>query len=590
MSNANHKMSNLVEISAMVTESSDFFKIKDKIIEKMLEVVHPTKACVNLFYKNNYQYAYLICSETLESIPQLFPILSPKGTKIDFNTYPEYIHEAVKEKKIIYVENVFEDPRAIGERELAKQEGYIGRIIFPLLTSNTVVGFMTCFLTEEDYITDYDIDFISSVASLISLSIDITNKNHSMNLLVHKLRASISSINKATEKLYMNKNINEFLNHLSKQACHITGSKEALIVINENGYKSKVFSSYNSENKTYDDICPILDSIFEKEDIGGYFNNIDIDVEIMSEIKNVKTYIYYKLKNKDKIIGTIVCANSENYTSDDLNILSILANQVSVGMQLYEYNAVEVKHRVLANELNILNKQQKLIMDKSKMDCNDKKELYFYHKPARVVGGDFYYAMKVDENNIVYIVADVMGHGIVSNYVVAMIKGAFKVLAHQYKTSGEIMTNLNKMLYDEFDKMGVFTTCLISIVNTEKNIITVSNAGHYSPVMIKEDGTVVEDLKCTKGIPLGILEDADYVSNVHDISTYPMVCMYTDGVLEIKDNKKEEYGVSRLQDFLQNNFKYSREEIVDKLKENLREFANTDSYDDDILVVMLKDK
>ena len=27
---------------------------RDKIIEKMLDVVHPAKACVNLFYKNNY--------------------------------------------------------------------------------------------------------------------------------------------------------------------------------------------------------------------------------------------------------------------------------------------------------------------------------------------------------------------------------------------------------------------------------------------------------------------------------------------------------------------------------------------------------
>ena len=42
----------VVEISALVTQSNNFFEIKDKIIEKMLEVVHPTKACVNLFYKN----------------------------------------------------------------------------------------------------------------------------------------------------------------------------------------------------------------------------------------------------------------------------------------------------------------------------------------------------------------------------------------------------------------------------------------------------------------------------------------------------------------------------------------------------------
>ncbi|HSQ87377.1 SpoIIE family protein phosphatase [Romboutsia sp.] len=585
--NDSYKMKNLVDISAMVTESTDFFSIKDKIVEKMLEVVHPTKACVNLFYKNNYQHAYLVCSKTLEYIPQVFPMNSPRGVKIDFNEYPKYVHEAVKEKKKVYIENVFNDERAEQERELAKAEGYIGRIVFPFIINNVVVGFMTCFLTEEDYLTEQDIDFISSVSSLISLSIEITTKNNNTQLLIHKLRGAISSINEATKKLYLNKNINGFLEHLSKQACNITNSKEAIIIINEQEYRNRLFNCYNSGDKKQINVYPIIESIVSQDSMGSYSNNIKINCKDGSKLES---YIYYKLKDKNEVIGCIVCANSQNYTNDDLNILSILAKQVSVAMQLYEYNIEEVKHKVLANELNLLNKQQKLIMDKGKMECNDQKELSYYHKPARVVGGDFYYAMRVDEDRIVYIVADVMGHGMVSNYVVAIIKGAFKVLCHQYKTPSEIMTNLNKMLYDEFDKMGVFTTCLISMINTKSNTITISNAGHYSPIIIKKDGTLVSDLNCIKGIPIGIMEDAEYVDNTQEIEEYSMVCMYTDGILEIKNELKQEYGISKLEKFLQHNFRFSQQKIVENLKLQLKEFAGKNNYDDDILVVMLKDK
>ena len=587
MSNDIYKMRNLVEISSMVAESSDFFMIKDKIIEKMLEVVHPTKACVNLFYKNNYKHAYLVCSQTLEKIPYLFPIGGTVGVKIDFSTYPKYIHEAVKEKKIVYVKNVFEDIRAIDEREMAKSEGYVGRIVFPLIVNNIVVGFMTCFLVEEDTISDYDIDFISSVASLIALSIEITTKNNNMQRLVHKLRGAISSINEATKKLYHNKNINEFLDHLSEQACDITNSKEALIIIDEERYKGKISSSYNmgKRKKVKTDVYSSIGEILSKEDRGGYCNSASSC--ILNNV-NIDTYIYYKLYDKNKVIGCIVCSNSDSYTKDDLNILSILANQVAVGMQLYEYNIIDVKHKLLANELNILNEQQRLIMDKSKMECNNEKELYYYHRPARVVGGDFYYATRVDEDNIVYIVADVMGHGIVSNYVVAMIKGAFKVLCHQYKTPGEIMTNLNKMLYDEFDKMGVFTTCLISVFNTKDNTISVSNAGHYSPIIINNDGLIKRDLNCVKGIPIGILEESEYTSNVFNVTECPMICMFTDGVLEIKNKEREEYGIGRLEEFLRKNYSNSQEKIVENIKTELKEFASTDSYDDDIMIVMLK--
>ena len=50
-------MKNLVDISVMVTQSTNFFEIKDKIVDKMLEVIEPTKACINLFYDNNFKNA-----------------------------------------------------------------------------------------------------------------------------------------------------------------------------------------------------------------------------------------------------------------------------------------------------------------------------------------------------------------------------------------------------------------------------------------------------------------------------------------------------------------------------------------------------
>ena len=409
----------VVEISALVTQSNNFFEIKDKIIEKMLEVVHPTKACVNLFYKNNYKHAYLVCSETLDYISELYPMEYPRGVKIDFNEYPIYVREAVRERKIIYIENVFEDERAEAERELAKEEGYIGRIVFPLMINEKVIGFMTCFLTEEDSL-DNDIDFISSVASLISLSIEVTTKNNDIQMLINKLRGAIASINEATKKLYLNKDITSFLDHLSKQACNITKSKEALIIIDDEENKRQQFSSYSTNSEKNIDIYSILNEIVKCDSIGKFNNELG--------------YIYYKLKQKEKVVGYIICINSEKYTNDDLSILSVLVKQVSVAMQLYEYNQNEVKHQVLENELNLLSKQQKLIMNKGNKELSNNKELYYYHQPARVVGGDFYHAIKKAEDKIVTILADVMGHGMVSNYVVAMIKGAFKVLAKQFET------------------------------------------------------------------------------------------------------------------------------------------------------------
>jgi len=138
--------------------------------------------------------------------------------------------------------------------------------------------------------------------------------------------------------------------------------------------------------------------------------------------------------------------------------------------------------------------------------------------------------------------------------------------------------------------MGVFTTCLISIVNTKNNTITVSNAGHYNPIMIQNNGNILKETNCKKGIPIGIMKDADYTDNVFYTNEYSMVCMYTDGVLEIKNKDKEEYGIERLENFIQTNHKLKKEKIIENLKIELKDFSQKESFDDDILVVMLKNK
>ena len=296
MSDISMKMKNLVEISSLVAESTNFFDIKDKIIDKMLQVVFPRKACVNLFYNNDYNHAYLVCSNSLEYIKETFKSNDVKGVKFDFDEdYPDYIHESVEHKKIIYIKNVFEDERAVKERDLATNENYTGRVVFPLTYNKNVVGFMTCFLEKDDILKDEDIDFVSSIASLIALSIEITEKNSEKNFAIDKLRNSLELISEATRKLYQNKNIDEFLVHLSDIARKTTNSQDSVILIDKNNCKNKIFRSYCKLDERDSDVEEIINLLVSKNVPGLYVN----DKEVAKEIKaDVDTYIFHKLPSE----------------------------------------------------------------------------------------------------------------------------------------------------------------------------------------------------------------------------------------------------------------------------------------------------
>ncbi|WP_276631073.1 PP2C family protein-serine/threonine phosphatase, partial [Terrisporobacter hibernicus] len=97
-----------------------------------------------------------------------------------------------------------------------------------------------------------------------------------------------------------------------------------------------------------------------------------------------------------------------------------------------------------------------------------------------------------------------------------------------------------------------------------------------------------ESLNCKKGIPIGVLPEGEYHSNTFSVENYPMIFMFTDGILEIKNNAKEEFGVDRLKRFVENNYKNNKNRIVENLKKEAEKFTGNDNFDDDILILMLK--
>lgn len=52
-----------------------------------------------------------------------------------------------------------------------------------------------------------------------------------------------------------------------------------------------------------------------------------------------------------------------------------------------------------------------------------------------------------------------------------------------------------------------------------------------------------------------------------------MICMYTDGIIELKNQHKEEFGIERLEQFLLKNYKLKKDDFIAELKKELNEFA-----------------
>lgn len=585
------RMKGIVEISKMVTATDNFFNIKDAVVEKMLEVIYPAKACVNLFI-NDFENVHLVCSSTLEYIPKAYKKNEKGEYHIPLASYPPYIHEAIEKKEVIWVKDIYNDERAINEIPLAIHEGYRSRAVFPLISNNQVIGFMTSFFIEESsYYNDEDIDFISSVATMIGFSIDITTKKRDADLMMKKVRGSLNFINKASDELYKGLGLNKFLKLINKQVCNVTLSKSAFIMM-KFGEGENLYESGFGEHIKLKEAALKIHKQFQKSSAkilnGQYYNKREMPDYI--DLHEINTLLYHRLIKDGEEIGFIVVSNAPSYRADDLKILNIFAMQIIFAIERYENASKLIAHKVIEKELELVEKQQRIMMPKNHLKLSDSTQISYYYHPARNIGGDFCDIFFINKKRACIFIADVMGHGILSNYFVAMLKGAVKSSVKENVSAGEVLTKLNKTLFEDFNSMDAFTTGTLIFYDQDRNQINASNAGHHLPIGIKkENGRVVaEEILFDSGMPLGVLEDTRYTNQHYDVGKYDLLCLFTDGVIEAMNGLGEGFGIEALKHILIAHYQEDADQINESVQEALNLHTGKKQLLDDWILMIIK--
>lgn len=588
MSDVINTLSSIVEISKIVTSSKDFFAIKDSVIDKMLEVVPPKRACVNIFKNNTYEYTYLVCKETLGDIPTFFEGQQTEiGMRIHMDQFADYFRYAINNKQYYYARDIFVDDMAEAERTLAEKIGYKGRLIVPLVSSNNVKGFITCFVEEDEELTERDIDFINSVASLLALSIDITHQNKEIDEMVKKFRNAIISIESRATVLYENRSLNAYFKLIAEDMCNITSSKSAFIFVDDESSALAVAESFGSIKS----IKMVNDFIMSnsKNSDKKIYQGEEISPLLMEH--GIYSIAYENLARNDEKIGKIILINSEKYSSDDMRILGIFAAQIILSVYIYLNNVKLLENSFIHRDLELVSQQQKMIMEDEIMSSDDNVSIDYLNIPYRYVGGDFCKFKKIDENKYVFFIADVMGHGLMSNYFVAMMKGALNILLTVTSSPSTILSQLNSILFKELDKLDIFITAKMIFFDFQNNKVYSANAGHTVPIAIFKDENgdrTYKMLNSNTAIAMGIFEDTVYEEDVTSVKGIEFFAIYTDGVIEAKNKNGEEFGVGRLASYFIRQLDNNVENPCDAIKEELAGFTDNKGSGDDITIFTLR--
>ena len=207
---------------------------------------------------------------------------------------------------------------------------------------------------------------------------------------------------------------------------------------------------------------------------------------------------------------------------------------------------------------------------------------------AKDVGGDFYDFFRIDNDRIGFTIADVSGKGVPAAIFMAVARTLIRATGIRGVSPAECMTYSNALLSQEAVN-NMFVTVFYGIYNIRTGEVTYSNAGHNPPYLMKADGTV-EELPLSKDIVAGAIDDYEFTEDTLQLEKGDTLLLFTDGVTEAIDKDEKDYGDERLRKLLGQCSKLSCQEIVSKVKADVKAFVGEAEQSDDITLLALKRK
>lgn len=251
-----------------------------------------------------------------------------------------------------------------------------------------------------------------------------------------------------------------------------------------------------------------------------------------------------------------------------------------------EHNQLES----IKNDLAIAGEIQQTILPRSFPpfpELTEVVDIYASMTPAKDVGGDFYDFFQIDDERIGLVIADVSGKGVPASLFMAVSRTLLRATALRGVSSAECLTYANKLLCKEsLDSM--FVTVFYGIYHYKTGMMDYTNAGHNPPYLLR-GGRTVECLPVASNFVVGVFDDIEFESNTLTFGIGDTLLLYTDGVTEAFNDKREQFSESNLQDILASMHESSSaKEVVTSVLQSVKTFSGDYPQADDITLLSLQ--
>jgi serine phosphatase RsbU (regulator of sigma subunit)/PAS domain-containing protein len=333
-----------------------------------------------------------------------------------------------------------------------------------------------------------------------------------------------------------------------------------------------------------------------------YGNITDIYTSFRDPVPSeIKSWMGVPLVARDRVIGLISIDHviSNAYSDEDVQLAVAFANQAAIAIENARLYEIEV--REIERGLDIAHQIQSTLLPQYIPQIPG-LDIVGRIIPARQVGGDFFHFFSTAPDQLGVAIGDVSGKGIPAALYMAAGITAIDTQIGTDLLPGELLNNLNKMLYNRLheNKMNIALQIATFIPLPTQNddqsgeqaargsLMTVASAGMIAPVGATEFGCRFLPVS---GLPIGALPDAQiYADDVFLLDPLTTIIFTSDGIVEAQNEVGELFGFERLEEtILEIISKRNAEQIADHIIHRTQQFiGHAEQHDDMTVVVVVK--
>jgi sigma-B regulation protein RsbU (phosphoserine phosphatase) len=376
--------------------------------------------------------------------------------------------------------------------------------------------------------------------------------------------------------LAINSNVSKGkLFEIYKQVLRELDIEKVVLFTNENEWN--VAMSYGMDVKSLEidvekDLLSVEEIIEVNSNTDGAFREFDLLVPVFHKTKPLAYLLIGDIINEAIKISPII---------KHLNFIQTFTNIIAVAIENKNLAKKAIKQERVKKELELASEMQNMLLPTT-LPKNEQFDIAAFYKSHEQVGGDYYDVMWIDDNKLVFCIADVSGKGVSAAILMSNFQANLRAGVTHSVSLEALVNDLNQKVMDNA-KGEKFITMFIGVYEKDSRELTYVNCGHNPPFFYNNGK--IEALK--NGCPgLGMLDDLP-VPNIGKVKVgrkATLVC-YTDGLVEVENNSNLEYGTERIVYLLERNSNKSMDFLNNSLITDLKIFKEDQPYVDDIAIL-----